>query len=275
MSNTEIKISLIRLDGGTQPREEIDPDVIAEYRERMEEGDEFPPIILFYDGSVHWLADGFHRVYAAKRNGFTALAAIVKQGTQRDAQWYSFGANRDHGKRRDRGDIKRAIEAILEDDQWRKISQSKIAEHVGCGQSYVSEVASHLIGTDKISERPTTSATRNGKTYEMNTSAIGKAKSEKVVEVVDTSTGEVLEDAEVVTTTVKRQSMKPVDSRQDGYAEGQEVPAWQSHPALRKSIDQLDKLAAMPAYQFPMIELRRVIGELKQSVDAALEGVLS
>jgi hypothetical protein len=39
-----------------------------------------PPIILFFDGSKHWLADGFHRTYAAEAAGQTEILADVRKG---------------------------------------------------------------------------------------------------------------------------------------------------------------------------------------------------
>ena len=53
-----IDISAIRTDGGTQARLKLNKDVVKEYSEHMKDGDKFPPIIVFHDGSEYWLADG-------------------------------------------------------------------------------------------------------------------------------------------------------------------------------------------------------------------------
>lgn len=173
----QIELAKIRLDGGTQPRAEIDTELVSEYRDRMADGDTFPPVEVVFDGTDYWCWDGHHRVLAARRNGDNAIVANVRQGTLRDAQWLSFGANKDHGKRRERGDVRRALEAILADEEWSKTPQTKIAEHLGTSQGYVSEVKSYLIANDKI-HRSSVTVTRNGTTYEMNTANIGgKSKS--------------------------------------------------------------------------------------------------
>ena len=59
-----LEIDGIRRDGGTQPRSKLHRETTELYTERMREGDEFPPVTVFFDGHEYWLADGFHRVEA-------------------------------------------------------------------------------------------------------------------------------------------------------------------------------------------------------------------
>ena len=87
-----LKIDRIRLDGGTQPRSTIDMDVVADYAEAMERGDEFPPVSVIYDGNDYWLYDGFHRVRAAEKRGEFQIRAEVEQGTREDAVWKSLAS---------------------------------------------------------------------------------------------------------------------------------------------------------------------------------------
>ena len=61
-----LAINLIRLDGGTQPRAEVNGPTVADYAEDMLAGASFPPVTVFYDGAHYWLADGFHRCLARK-----------------------------------------------------------------------------------------------------------------------------------------------------------------------------------------------------------------
>jgi hypothetical protein len=60
-----IEISSIRADTQAQPRTAILTDKIDEYIERMMAGDEFPPLVVFFDGQAYWLGDDFHRYHAA------------------------------------------------------------------------------------------------------------------------------------------------------------------------------------------------------------------
>jgi hypothetical protein len=55
-----------------QPRAELHRDWIEEYAHDMAAGETFPPVIVFCDGKHHWLANGFHRLYAAEAAGTPA-----------------------------------------------------------------------------------------------------------------------------------------------------------------------------------------------------------
>lgn len=59
----------VRTDGGTQPREYLNELVLSEYAESMTDDTAFPPVVMFFDGSHYWLADGFHRFFTAKKCG--------------------------------------------------------------------------------------------------------------------------------------------------------------------------------------------------------------
>lgn len=202
-TTTRLPLDKIRLDDENQPRERIDEDVVAEYQERMEAEDDFPPVVVFDDGTDHWLADGFHRVHAALKAKFKDILAEVKHGTKRDAQWYSFGANKTNGQRRQRGDIGRAVTAILDDEEWAEISQEKIAEHVGCSAARVSQIRSSL---HKLRDTPTTKkVTRNGSTFSMHTDNIGhgsatEKETDTAIGDTESDTGKVIETATAVKT---------------------------------------------------------------------------
>ena len=133
MSKT-LRLDLIRLDGGTQPRAYIDQGLIDQYRNALVEQEaEFPPVVVFFDGVDRWLADGFHRWHGHKKAEREEIAADVRQGTKRDAVLYSLSANIAHGKRREGQDGVRAIKRMLEDPEWRDWSDRAIARH--CGMS--------------------------------------------------------------------------------------------------------------------------------------------
>ncbi|MBK9122788.1 MAG: ParB-like nuclease domain-containing protein [Chloroflexi bacterium] len=95
-----LTLDFIRLDGGTQTRVGIEQAIVADYAEQMAAGAVFPPVIVFHDGTDHWLADGFHRVEAAKQAGCAEIAADIRDGSKRDAVLFSVSANAAHGLRR-------------------------------------------------------------------------------------------------------------------------------------------------------------------------------
>lgn len=133
-----IPVDQINTTAGTQTRINIDELVVAEYAERMQEGDIFPPVVVFHDGNGYYLADGFHRVMAASRLNLEDIDADVQKGTRQDAVWYALGANKRNGKRMEPGDKRNAILIALH--EFPEKSQQEIAEQVGCAQSYVNRI---------------------------------------------------------------------------------------------------------------------------------------
>jgi len=166
-----IRVASIRLDGGTQSRASLSEDVIAEYAERVAAGEKFPPIVVFHDGTDHWLADGFHRVHGHLHASADLISADVRQGTRRDAILFSVGANASHGLRRTNADKRRAVETLLRDDEWRRWASNKIATLCGVSHTFVDSVRSSL-ATD--ASEPRTFTTKHGTEATMDTSRIGK-----------------------------------------------------------------------------------------------------
>lgn len=169
-----IQIDLIRMDGGTQPRQGIDWEVAYEYGDLMADGVKLPPVTVFYDGSEYWLADGFHRVHAAKSQDIPEITADVLQGTLEDAQWYSFGANKSHGLMRSNDDKQRAVQAALRHPKCMGLSDNQIAKHVGVNQTTVSAWRKKLETTYGI-PKSTARTGADGRT--INTANIGKQSS--------------------------------------------------------------------------------------------------
>lgn len=136
-TTTTLRLDQLRLDGGTQPRAELNDDTVLSYAERMREGDPFPPIRVVYDGTAYWLWDGFHRVEATRRNGDETIAAVVEQGTLDDAQWASYSANRTNGLQRAQSDCARSVQAAIRHPRSRDLSNRAIATHVGVAEGTV------------------------------------------------------------------------------------------------------------------------------------------
>lgn len=177
MKNGEnLPIASIRVDGGTQPRAVLDFDAIEDYAEAMSGGVKFPPVAVFYDGDSYWLADGFHRVKAAYAAGFDSVLCEVHQGTIDEAQWYSFAANRGNGLRRTTQDKQRAVKAALVHGRGTTLSDTQVARHVGVDQKTVTNWRRQLEASQEIPKMATRAVTRRGKTYQQQTTNIGKRK---------------------------------------------------------------------------------------------------
>jgi len=123
----KIALTKIRLDGGTQPRKELDENLVQHYTEELLEGKEFPPVDLYFDGKHYWLSDGFHRWHAHKRAGHKDIGSVVNKGTKRDAFIASLRANAHHGKARSPDERRYVVQLALEDIELGELSDAQIA----------------------------------------------------------------------------------------------------------------------------------------------------
>ena len=144
-----IKLEKIRLDGGTQPRKEIDEPLVQHYTEILLEGkDKFPPIDLWFDGKAYWPSDGFHRYHAHKRAGYKDIEAKVNKGTKRDAFLACLPANGKHGKQRTPEERRWVVQLALEDIELGEKTDVEIATHCDVSSMTVGRVRKAL-GLDK------------------------------------------------------------------------------------------------------------------------------
>lgn len=190
----KLPLKKIRLDGGTQTRARIRDEIIEEYAEDMKSGAPFPPLIVFHDGKDYWLGDGFHRWGAAMALKLDSIECEIRQGTLKDAQWYSFSANKSNGMRRTNDDKVRAAKSALRHSSERP--DIEIARHVGVSNTMVSKYRAELEAAGEINKdahlstvercaddddpaesgQPARVVTRKGKSYQMKVGQIGKAK---------------------------------------------------------------------------------------------------
>lgn len=175
---SHVEISLIRIDGGTQSRAELNEAVVAEYAEAIESGAKFPPVSLFFDGNTYWLADGFHRYFAAKKAGLVEVEAAVAEGGRRDAVLHSLGANTNHGLRRSNADKRKAVETLLADSEWALMSDREAAKVCGVSHTFVAAIRSSLATVASEDDKQRTYTTKHGTKATMDTARIGKREVE-------------------------------------------------------------------------------------------------
>ena len=108
------KIKIADLDLSLQTRAGTDAETINNYAEAMADGAHFPDVTVFTDGERYWLADGFHRVMAAKQNGKATIPADVRKGTADDAVVFGGTANNKQGKRPTRADVQHFMQMVWE-----------------------------------------------------------------------------------------------------------------------------------------------------------------
>jgi hypothetical protein len=172
---TVLALEAFTLDPDCQPRAELRLDTVAEYAAAFADGDQFPPVMVFFDGVANWLADGFHRHAGATAAGIETLDADIRPGTRRDAILYSLGVNATHGLRRTNADKRRSVMTMLADPEWARWSDREIARQCAVSHEFVRQIREPSVNVDRY---PRT-VTRNGTTYEMNMSGLWQANQER------------------------------------------------------------------------------------------------
>lgn len=148
-SGTHITLSIdsIRTDSGAHMRAHGDLDVDQMVKDLIEADAVLPPVPVFQDGDGQiWLAGGFQRFAAWKRAGRTEVPTELRHGTRDDAILFGCGANdrQEHGRRRTRTDIKKAVETLLREPKWRERGDEWIAEQCRTDVNTVDSVRTTL-----------------------------------------------------------------------------------------------------------------------------------
>jgi hypothetical protein len=167
MKTETLQLETIRLDGGTQQREAIDENHVAELSEAVKAGRSLPPGRVYFDGSDYWLARGFHRWHAHKRAGKAAMECEVVTGSKREAVLDACGDNSDHGLKRTNADKRKAVLTLLRDEEWGGRSDRWIADAAKVSGPFVANLraATSLPAAPTHQETPTANvcSSRTGK----------------------------------------------------------------------------------------------------------------
>jgi hypothetical protein len=136
----KVRLDLIRLDGGTQFRDQINQDVVKDYAEKMGDGAEFPAICCTFDGTTYWLYDGFHRYFAQHNLGYTEIQVHYLPGTLEDAQDLALSANSKNGLHRNNATKRKVVETALSMERHKNKSNREIAKLCEVSHSFVAAI---------------------------------------------------------------------------------------------------------------------------------------
>ena len=143
----ELRIDQIQILEELQSRASTSSEHVDELVELLQSGGQFkePPVVFRqgHDGDEYFLADGFHRVHAYKKAGIESAMFDVRAGGTtafRHAKLWSIQSNSAHGLRRSPADKRRAVEMLLQDEEWSAKSDRWIAETAGVSHVLVASV---------------------------------------------------------------------------------------------------------------------------------------
>ena len=149
MATEKIKIADL---APIQTRAETDAATVEDYAEAAQRGAKFPPVTVIADAEANtlWLADGIHRMEAARRLGKKCIRANVQGGTYADALRLALGANATHGLRRTNADKRHTLEMAWENREslfGGDPSQNTLAEICGISRKTVERFLAAQVAT--------------------------------------------------------------------------------------------------------------------------------
>jgi len=157
-----VPLALIRLDPGTQVRARIDEEVVGEYAQAMGKGAPFPEVTLVKETPYHFaIADGWHRVLAAKKLGRKHILARWTPGDRQTTLRIALRANAAHGLRRTNADKRRAVELALK--AFPRLSSRQIADLCAVSHHTVEVARGEDVGNLPTSHDGKGSDTASGK----------------------------------------------------------------------------------------------------------------
>ena len=145
----------LKIDGNTQSRIKINEATVEEYAELAKDWP-FPPLDVFFDGTDHYVADGFHRLLAAIRAKVKTVPCTIHAGTAHDARIFGMTANDRHGLRMTRADKRACVEWLIANGG--KMTQKEIAEKAGVSPRTVKAIIDErkdavIVGKDEPHQR--------------------------------------------------------------------------------------------------------------------------
>lgn len=111
-----------------------------------------PPITVVFDvhavslasnptaRTTYWLADGHHRLAAARKAGFTQIECEIFNGDKRDVVLVSAQRNAGHGLPLSNDDKRALVATLLADPEWCQWSDREIARQLRVGADLVGKV---------------------------------------------------------------------------------------------------------------------------------------
>ena len=166
---THLPIEKIRIDGDTQPRADINKNAVEEYASLISEKVLMPPVIVYFDGKEYWLVDGFHRYFSHKKLGLTEMLVDIRNGTLREAQFFSKGAHNGRGLGHNSKDYEYIILSMVSDKEWGQLSNRALGKHVGISAMTVGRIKKKA----DVQQSPKKKTIRKGKEHTVDTTNIG------------------------------------------------------------------------------------------------------
>jgi ParB-like chromosome segregation protein Spo0J len=132
----EIELDKLEAPGATS-RARVETALVGSFADLMTMGVKLPPLEVYFDGTTFWLADGFHRVAAARKLNRTTMPAMVMPGDKMRALLALLAANK---ASRSDDDKRHVAHLALTDPLLKTWNNQQLSEHIGVGQDLIQRV---------------------------------------------------------------------------------------------------------------------------------------
>lgn len=168
----------------------LDEDAVAAYAAVFASGGQLPPVVVFHDerNGALYLADGFHRVAAARQAGLTEIAAEVRSGGLVAAIEYAEEANLHHGLRLSNRDKRHILlRRLARGHVWASWSNRALAAALGVAEATIRNWREELEQSGAQNCAPAQRVGLDGKTYQVRNprTARGRAAAPRYVADAD------------------------------------------------------------------------------------------
>ena len=174
---TVLPLDAIIVERTVHPRNQINAHDVKEIVRALSKGDPVAPPVVFREGSVFRLADGFTRVEAHRQAGNTTIECGVLPGSRREAIEYAIRVNAHHGRKLTRAEMRRAVNTYLDEPENHSLTNYDLARLCGCSHTTVGRIReTHPLTSTFGSDGVRSYRTKHGTRALMRTSRIGSKK---------------------------------------------------------------------------------------------------
>lgn len=238
---TWLPVENVNAEGGTQTRVAgLSLAKVEEYKERQADGQQAPPVVVFFDGTTYWLGDGFHRYAATVERKQNVIRAEVRPGTRDDAIMWNIRANSDHGVSYTPADKRNAVELLINNPKWAHMPNREMARTCGVTHTFVGNVRERLTGSRTP---PEVTVQRGDSSYTLSTANIGASRRD---------------DADLAPEAHSSPAEAPPEATEDSHAQPEaSIAAATTEASLKESPAVKSSASGSPH--------ERLIGQLRQA----------
>lgn len=112
---TQLSVDMLEECVRVNVRAKANAAVIAEYAESYQSGAIMPPLVVFREKGCerYIVADGHHRLAAAKKAGRSTVDVDLREGDETEALKFALQCNAEHGLRRTKADLLYAVGQLM------------------------------------------------------------------------------------------------------------------------------------------------------------------